>query len=40
MRTNSIIRTEIKKNKSIKLSGDTLTLLSTEGIELVFKKTK
>ena len=30
----------LRKNKSIKLSGDTLTLVSTEGIELVFKKTK
>ena len=30
----------LRKNKSIKLSGDTLTLLSTEGIELVFKKVK
>ena len=30
----------LRKNKSIKLSGDTLTLLSTEGIELVFKRTK
>ena len=28
----------LRKNKSIKLSGDTLTLISTEGIELVFKK--
>ena len=30
----------LRKNKSIKLSGDTLTLQSTEGIELVFKKVK
>ena len=30
----------LRKNKSIKLSGDTLTLVSTEGIELVFKRTK
>ena len=30
----------LRKNKSIKLSGDTLTLLSTERIELVFKKVK
>ena len=30
----------LRKNKSIKLSGDTLTLLSTEGIELVFRRTK
>ena len=30
----------LKKNKSIKLSGDTLTLTSTEGIELVFKDPK
>ena len=30
----------LRKNKSIKLSGDTLTLVSTEGIELVFKKVK
>ena len=30
----------LRKNKSIKLLGDTLTLLSTEGIELVFKKVK
>ncbi|PGH20925.1 heat-shock protein HslJ [Fusobacterium polymorphum] len=30
----------LKNNKSVKLSGDTLTLVSTEGIELVFKRTK
>ena len=30
----------LKNNKSIKLSGDTLTLISTEGIELVFKDPK
>ena len=30
----------LRKNKGIKLSGDTLTLVSTEGIELVFKRTK
>ena len=30
----------LRKNKSIKLSGDTLTLVSTEGMELVFKRTK
>ncbi len=30
----------LRKNKSIKLSGDTLTLVSTEGIELVFKDPK
>ena len=30
----------LRKNKSIKLSGDTLTLVSTEGIELVFKRVK
>ena len=30
----------LKNNKSIKLSGDTLTLTSTEGIELVFKDPK
>ena len=31
---------ELKNNKSVKLSGDTLTLTSTEGIELVFKDPK
>ena len=30
----------LKNNKSVKLSGDTLTLTSTEGIELVFKDPK
>ena len=30
----------LKKNKSIKLSGDTLTLTSTEGVELIFKDPK
>ena len=30
----------LKNNKSIKLSGDTLTLISTEGIELIFKDPK
>ena len=30
----------LKNNKSIKLSGDTLTLISTEGIELNFKDPK
>ena len=30
----------LKNNKSIKLSGDTLTLVSTEGIELIFKDPK
>ena len=30
----------LRKNKSIKLSGDTLTLVSTEGIELVFRDPK
>lgn len=30
----------LKNNKSVKLSGDTLTLISTEGIELIFKDSK
>ena len=30
----------LKKNKSVKLSGGTLTLISNEGIELVFKDQK
>ena len=30
----------LKKNKSVKLSGGTLTLISTEGIELVFRDPK
>ena len=30
----------LKNNKSVKLSGDTLTLISTEGIELIFKDPK
>ena len=30
----------LKNNKSVKLSGDSLTLTSTEGIELVFKDPK
>ena len=30
----------LRKNKSIKLSGGTLTLISTEGIELVFRDPK
>ena len=30
----------LKNNKSVKLSGDTLTLTSTEGIEFVFKDPK
>ena len=30
----------LKKNKSVKLSGGTLTLISNEGIELVFKDPK
>ena len=30
----------LKKNKSIKLSEDTLTLTSTEGVELIFKDPK
>ena len=30
----------LKKNKSVKLSGGTLTLISNEGIELVFKDSK
>ena len=30
----------LKKNKSVKLSGGTLTLISTEGIELIFKDPK
>ena len=30
----------LKNNKSVKLSGDTLTLVSTEGIELIFKDPK
>ena len=30
----------LKNNKSVKLSGDTLTLISTEGIELFFKDPK
>ena len=30
----------LRKNKSIKLSGDTLTLVSTEGILFFFKKNK
>ena len=30
----------LKNNKSVKLSEDTLTLISTEGIELIFKDPK
>lgn len=30
----------LKNNKSINLSGNTLTLISTEGIELIFKDSK
>lgn len=30
----------LKNNKSVKLSGDTLTLISTEEIELIFKDPK
>lgn len=30
----------LKNNKSVKLSGNTLTLISTEGIELIFKDPK
>ena len=30
----------LKNNKSINLSGDTLTLISTEGIELIFRDSK
>ena len=30
----------LKKNKSVKLSGGTITLISNEGIELVFKDPK
>ena len=30
----------LKNNKSVKLSGDTLTLISTEGLDLIFKDPK